>query len=218
LKISKNVLILPNASIDIRKKLAAEGRDDQEITKTIKNTGIKSLRISQSNSLSEFIFQGLFKIKEVDKNFFDNVDSIIVVSQSFDERIPSLSTRIQNKLGLEENIFCLDIMDGCSGYIKSLSLAQMLHSQSYEKTLIIAGDINSKMTETSDIGTKILFGDGISISIIEKCKNVLESRLFNRGDNEDIISCSVNQGSMLMNGFEVFTFTKKEFQSLLQTI
>ena len=82
-------------------------------------------------------------------------------------------------------------MDGCCGYIKALSLASMLEKQGYKKILLLTGDLNSKMTEKSEIGTKILFGDGISLNILEKDRSTIDTQIFNSGDNNDMISCKI---------------------------
>ena len=82
-------------------------------------------------------------------------------------------------------------MDGCCGYIKALSLASMLEKQGYKKILLLTGDLNSKMTGRSEIGTKILFGDGISLNILEKDRSIIDTQIFNSGDNNDMISCKI---------------------------
>ncbi|URQ73767.1 hypothetical protein M9C82_01145 [SAR86 cluster bacterium] len=215
MKITKNILLLPKNKIDIYEELHNAGKDKLEVKKTIRNTGIKSVHKVDSQTLSDFVFEGLSNIKKDYHDFFENVDSVIVVSQSFDHRIPSLSTRIQDKFNIPEKAFCIDIMDGCSGYIKSLGLTRMLHQIGCKKFLVISGDLNSKMTTNSEIGTKILFGDGISVSIIEPDETESEIRLFNRGDNENIINCSMDSNKMNMNGFEVFRFTKNEIPRLI---
>lgn len=215
MKISKNILLLPNTSLDVYKLLIESGRTDEDALNTIGNTGIK--RVTKVNEIlfTEFIFQGLLSITSSDSDFFTGVDSVIVVSQSYDQRIPSVSSRIQSKLGLINETFCIDIMDGCSGYIKALSITEMLFSRGYKKTLIVAGDLNSIMTTESEIGARILFGDGISISIIENDNKNLKPLLLNDGDNKNTISCPIKNPQLIMNGFEVFRFTKNKIPKLI---
>ncbi len=175
----------------------------------------KKLQILEDR-FSEFALSGLTKINEAHSNVFENVDAIIAVSQSYDYRIPSLSTRIQKHLSLESETFCIDIMDGCSGYIKALKIASMLSNSAYRKVLIIAGDINSSMTTNADLATKILFGDGLSVSILEPGMDRLDTKLFNAGDTKNVISCDIRENVMQMNGFEVFRFTRNVVPKLIE--
>jgi 3-oxoacyl-[acyl-carrier-protein] synthase-3 len=62
-----------------------------------------------------------------------------------------------------------------------------------------------------------LFGDGISVSILEADESALETRLFNNGDNNKIISCSAEDNIMNMNGFEVFRFTRNVVPAFIRS-
>lgn len=207
MKLTNNFLILPNASLDVSELLLDSGRSSDKVSKTVSTTGISSIRYAHPKLLTEFIFDGLISINKSQSSILFDVDAVIVVSQSYDQRIPSISTRIQSKFNMRSDTFCIDVMDGCSGYIKALSLASMLEHKGFNKVLIVAGDLNSMMTTSADIGTRILFGDGISVSILESDDSVLDTRIFNNGDHNNVISCSSSENMMNMNGFEVFRFT-----------
>ncbi len=215
MKITYNALLLPEQIIDVGHLLYSAGKNKDEIQKTLSTTGINTIRVVKSKQFSDFIFTGLEQIKISVSGLFDEVDAIIVVSQSYDCRIPSISTRIQKILNLRSDIFCLDIMDGCSGYIKALAVARMLQSNGNKNILIIAGDLNSSMTKKADLGTKILFGDGLSVSIVEPLEYDTVTLIENSGDLDNVISCQVHQNVMNMNGFEVFRFTKNRVPELL---
>lgn len=215
MKLTNNFLVLSKNSLDVSDLLKNSGKSEDEITKTISTTGISKISYASPRLLTEFVFLGLQNLVKYHKDIFKGIDAIIVVSQSFDQRIPSLSTRIQKFLNLESRTFCIDLMDGCSGFIKALSLGSTLQREGFKKILIIAGDINSMMTKNSDLGTKILFGDGVSISILESDEFFLETKIYNDGDDNNVISCSVNENQMHMDGFEVFRFTKKNVPKLI---
>jgi 3-oxoacyl-[acyl-carrier-protein] synthase-3 len=216
-QITNNILILPNNSIDVNLLLQNDGRTKDEISKTILTTGIFSLRNAQPKLLTEFVFDGLSSLYKKNNNLFKNVDAVIVVSQSYDQRIPSISTRIQSSFKIKSDAFCIDLIDGCSGYIKALSLAKLLESSGCKKILVVAGDINSMITTESDIGTKILFGDGISVSTLEAGDSLIDIRLFNNGDHNNIIACSAKDNIMNMNGFEIFRFTRNTVPALIKS-
>ncbi len=108
-------------------------------------------------------------------------------------------------------------MDGCSGYIKALSLAAMLEQKGQKKILIISGDLNSTMTAQADLGTRILFGDGVSVSVLESDESKLDLKIYNNGDLNNIITCSASDNVMNMNGFEVFRFARNVVPQLIHS-
>ena len=216
MKLTNNFLLLPNSSLSVEKLLLDSGRSSEEAAQTIQATGISNIRYSSSKMLTEFTFDSLSALHQKHKETLKNIDAIIVVSQSYDQRSPSISTRIQRQLDLDASTFCIDIMDGCAGYIKALALASMLEKIGHHKVLVIAGDINSVMTSQAEIGTKVLFGDGLSVSILESDHHTLETRMFNNGDQQNCISCTIEK-PLIMNGFEVFRFTQNVVPRLINT-
>lgn len=216
MKLTHNFLILPNQQLDVREILLDAGKKEDEVTQTITTTGISKIRYAGGELFTEFVFSGLAKIIKEHANVLEGLEAIIVVSQSYDQRIPSVSTRIQKLYNLSSETYCIDVMDGCAGYIKALSLASMLKSNGIKKILIIAGDINSSMTINAELGTKVLFGDGISASILEADANKLETQIFNDGDLGNVIFCDIKEKVMNMNGFEVFRFARNVVPKLIK--
>lgn len=206
--IRHNFLLLPLEQLDVRTILADAGKTKNEIDQTINITGISKLCYAKNKLFTDFVYDGLEKINSKHTNVFTGIEAVIVVSQSYDHRIPSVSTRIQKLHNLNPETFCIDIMDGCAGYIKALSLSSMLQSNGVSKILIIAGDMNSLMTIDAELGTRILFGDGISVSVLEADTNETKTKILNDGDVKNTISCSIQKQIMNMNGFEVFRFTR----------
>jgi len=217
MEITYNFLLLPTTKINIAEVLRDAGKSQDECDQTIATTGIKMLGHVGDRSFSEFALSGLGKISAEHDNIFIDVDAVIVVSQSYDNRIPSLSTRIQKHFNLKTDTFCIDVNDGCSGYVKALSIASMLSNSNFKKVLIIAGDINSAMTTYAELGTKILFGDGLSVSILEAADETIDTRLFNDGDTNNVIFCDMSENIMQMNGFEVFRFTRNVVPKLVKS-
>jgi 3-oxoacyl-[acyl-carrier-protein] synthase-3 len=217
MKITNNILLLPSTTIDVEHILENAGKSKSEIIRIINTTGFSKLCYALPKLYTEFVFEGLNMILQKHLNFFDNIDAIIVVSQTYDQRIPSISSRIQGRFNIKNGAFCIDVIDGCAGYIKALSIARMLGDRGHEKILIVAGDLNSVITSNAELSTKILFGDGISVSTLESDTKKIQTRLFNNGDNSNVISCSIKENLMRMNGFEVFRFTKNVVPKLIES-
>lgn len=216
MRLIHNFLLLPHKMIDVSQFLNESGKTTGEIEQTITTTGITKIRYAEDTLMSEFVLNGLNSISQNYDRVIENVDAIVVVSQSYDERIPSISTRLQKLMNLPSETFCIDIMDGCSGFIKALSIASMLFKNGSKKILIVAGDLNSRMTRNAEIGTKILFGDGLSVSIFEDAGPTEVIKIFNDGDTKGTISCNTEENVMYMNGFEVFRFTRNVVPKLIK--
>jgi 3-oxoacyl-[acyl-carrier-protein] synthase-3 len=191
------------------------GKTDMEIQKTITATGVSNIRHSTSKSVSKFILNSAAKILSIFPTFLSDVDVIIVVTQTYDMRIPSVSTQLQGILELDAETFCIDINDGCAGFIKASRLAKILLQNEREKVLIVSGDLNTVMTEAADPSTRILFGDGFSFCVFEKSEDLSHFDLKNNGRESKTIHCNSNENVMQMNGFEVFRFTRNTVPKLV---
>lgn len=96
------------------------------------------------------------------------IDALLLVSQTPDYFMPPTSNVIQGKLGLKEDMFCLDIKHGCAGYIVGLMQAfSLLEQESVRKVAVINGDVLSRKTSNRDRNTYPLIGDGAAITIVE---------------------------------------------------
>ena len=123
MKLTNNLLCLPTTVIDVAELLKLQtGKTDAEIQKTMEVTRISSFRRSKSKRLSTFVLNAARQAQIDVPAVFEGADAFIVVSQSYDLRIPSVSTQLQAVLGLDAETFCVDINDGCAGFIKAVRL------------------------------------------------------------------------------------------------
>jgi 3-oxoacyl-[acyl-carrier-protein] synthase III len=205
--LTNNFLSLPENKISIKDFLSLT-KSEADCMKVIETTAISEVRVSKSKDLTRFIIDSLLAILDDSPKTLESVDAIIVVSQTYNQRIPSVSTQIQNLLECAPDTFCIDINDGCAGLIKAIALSGMLLKQGKTKILVIAGDLNSSITEESEPATRVLFGDGISIQTFEASTDTYDYVLFNNGAKSNFINCDTHHPVMNMNGFEVFRFTR----------
>lgn len=99
----------------------------------------------------------------------DEIDALILVTQTPDYLIPPTSNIIQGRLQLKEDILCLDINQGCAGYLVGLIQAFLLLEQAaVHKVVVLNGDILSRKTSPQDRNSYPLIGDGAAITIVEK--------------------------------------------------
>lgn len=85
--------------------------------------------------------------------------------------MPSTATIISTKLGLG-NITAFDISAACTGFVYIISIAKaFIESGMKKNVLIIGAEKLSAITDYTDRGTCILFGDGAGAAIISATDN-----------------------------------------------
>lgn len=90
----------------------------------------------------------------------ESIDCLVFVTQTPDYILPSSAPLLQNRLGLSQACFTLDISSGCSGYIYGLStIASLMQSGGFKRGLLLVGDTISKLCSEEDKSTYPLFGD-----------------------------------------------------------
>jgi 3-oxoacyl-[acyl-carrier-protein] synthase-3 len=96
------------------------------------------------------------------------IDCLIFVTQTPDYILPATSCSLQNRLGLKEDTFVLDISLGCSGWIYGLKVLSSLLSHGYmRRGLLLVGETLSKICSPEDKSTYPLFGDAGTATAIE---------------------------------------------------
>jgi len=129
------------------------------------------------SDLAVFGLQSLFDRGLLNR---DDIDALILITQSPDHFMPPTSNIIQGRLGLKQDMFCLDINQGCAGFVIGLMQAFLLLDQdSIRKVVLINADVMSRKTSPKDRNSYPLIGDGASIAVVE------------RGPDDDVIHASL---------------------------
>ncbi len=99
----------------------------------------------------------------------DEIDALLLVTQTPDHFMPATSSLIQGRLGLKQDMVCLDINQACAGFVIGLMQAFMLLEQeSIRKVVLINGDVLSRKASPKDRNIYPLIGDAASITIVER--------------------------------------------------
>ena len=99
----------------------------------------------------------------------DDVDALILVTQTPDHFMPPTSNIIQGRLGLKQDAFCLDISQGCAGFVIGLLQAFMLLEQDeVRKVVVINADVLSRKASPKDRNIYPLIGDAAAITVVER--------------------------------------------------
>ena len=140
----------------------------KEVKRFVKGTGFANLRIAKdavtTADLCLSAAKKIFSEQNINKQ---DIDGLIFVSQTPNWYLPATSHYLQNKLGLNEDVVCFDINEGCSGYIQGLYLAStLITAQQCKNVLVLAGDTISKLTDPEDRATRLIFGDAGTATVI----------------------------------------------------
>ena len=154
-----------------------------------------------------------------------DIGAIVVVTQTAQYVLPATSHILQERLGLSASTICLDINEGCSGFVTGLYIASLLVKQlGGKKVLLCVGDTVSKLIAPDDRSTKCVFGDAATAALIApNVATVAEENQFifqfsSHGDKADkiemennhIVNESKHEGYFYMDGTEVMKFTMVE--------
>lgn len=100
----------------------------------------------------------------------DDFDALILVTQSPDYFMPATSSVIQGRLGLKHDMFCMDINQGCAGFLIGLYQAFMLLEQpAIRRVVLVNADVMSRKVSVRDRNSYPLIGDAASITVIGCC-------------------------------------------------
>ncbi|WP_373035016.1 beta-ketoacyl-ACP synthase III [Sulfurimonas sp.] len=143
---------------------------DEWITK---RTGIKERHIAaKDETTSDMGVKAAKKAIERSGIALEDIDMVVCATISPDYFcMPSTATIISNKLGLR-NVTAFDISAACTGFVYVLSIAKAFIESGMKKNILIIGaEKLSAITDYSDRGTCILFGDGAGAAIISATDN-----------------------------------------------
>lgn len=140
-----------------------------EADKIIETIGIERRRIAgEEICASDLCFHAAEKLIS-DMNWDrSDIDCLVLITQTPDYTVPPTSYLLQKRLGLKEEVFLLDITQGCSGWVYGLQvISSLLSHGSMKKGLLLAGDTLLRFCSPEDKTTWPLFGDAGTVTALE---------------------------------------------------
>ena len=136
--------------------------------KVASKVGITERHISDDNeTAADMAYQAAEKLFKGNEGVREQVDFLLLCSQSVDYKLPSSSCILQNRLGLNTSCGAFDFNLGCSGYEYGLAVAKgLILSGIAKNVLLLTAETYTKYIHPEDKGNMTIFGDAATASLI----------------------------------------------------
>lgn len=242
-RISGILTVLPKTAVKFEDEMANYNFSPAKSMKLKNAMGYNEHRIAApGQTSSDFCKYGL-------QYLFDNgllqpeeIDALLLVSQSPDYFMPPTSNIIHGCFGLKQDCLCMDINQGCAGFELGLIQACLLLDQpAINKVVLLNADVLSPKVSPRDRNSKPLIGDAAAITIIEKCEddNPIYANIKMDGTGalvlnipaggfrlpssaetavmeEDAAGNFRSKDNLVMQGDEVFNFVQREVPPMIE--
>jgi 3-oxoacyl-[acyl-carrier-protein] synthase-3 len=130
-------------------------------------TGIKERRIiEKGQAMSDLATLASASALQMAGISPDKLDLIIIGTSTADMLTPSAACMVQHRLGAKKAV-AFDVNAACPGFIYGLVVAQkFMQDGSYERALVVGGEIVSNRLDYKDRSTCVLFGDGAGAVVL----------------------------------------------------
>lgn len=174
--------------------------------------GVEQIAVKADNEdTTDLCLRAYDKLREKIQISPEEIDLLVVVTQNPDYSLPQTSAILQGKLELKSSCASFDISLGCSGFVYGLSIVQsFMAANKLKKGLLFTADPYSKIIDTDDKNTSLIFGDGSAVTLIsEDPVFVAQDTSFGTSgkDYKDLIC---ENTVLYMNGRGIANFAIKE--------
>jgi 3-oxoacyl-[acyl-carrier-protein] synthase-3 len=157
-------------------------------------TGIKVRHITTDDESTAFLATEAAKKALATANLDPKDVELIIVATITPEMVfPSTASFVQRDLKANK-AWVFDLSAACSGFVYGLSIVQQfIESGQLNNALVIGAETLTKITDWTDRGSCILFGDGAGAVVLERSKDgqkgILYSTMHSDGNRWDALNC-----------------------------
>lgn len=173
-------------------------------------TGIRERHIAAKDEFtSDLAFQAAKNAIASAGVTASDIDLIIVATTTPDKVFPSVATMVQKKLDIS-GCPAFDIQAVCSGFVYALATADnFIKAGGVKCALVIGAETFSRITDYTDRGNCILWGDGAGAVILQASneQGVISTHLHADGRYENMLHVPRNEDkpdTVVMEGNSVF--------------
>lgn len=179
----------------------------------VSRTGIHSRRLAQEETVRSLALEAAQKALDAAQIDRNNISLVICATVQSDQPCPALACCLQDDLNLPNNILAFDLNAACSGFIYALITAQRLLAPG-TYALIVGSEMLSRLTDFTDRGTCVLFGDGAGAAVVEQIDAPFYWTSRVQGDDRAL---SINK-YIKMDGPAVFRFAVEVLTQGIRTV
>jgi len=184
----------------------------------VERTGIRERHIAAegetSSAMGEQAARQAMEVAGVNAN---DIDLIIVATTTPDQIFPSTACLLQERLGIH-GCPAFDVQAVCTGFVYALAVAdKFIRTSSARCALVVGTETLSRITDWTDRGTCVLFGDGAGAVVLMASNEpgVISSHLHADGRYKGLLNVPAGvsigydkvmkgEAYMQMEGSEVF--------------
>jgi 3-oxoacyl-[acyl-carrier-protein] synthase-3 len=153
-----------------------------------------------------------------------DIDMIVIGTASPDYFFPSAACVVQNNLGIKNECPSFDVNAACGGFIYAMSIAdQYIRTGEMKKILLIGVDTLSTVTDWTDRGTCVLFGDGAGAVVLGASNEpgIIATKIQAAGEYGKLLYANSSlwnkedSGILRMEGKEVFKLAVKKLDEIV---
>ena len=137
-------------------------------------TGIEQRHIAAPDECSsDLAVKAALKLFEESGIGPEQVDYVLLCTQSPDYFLPTTACLIQHRLGIPVSSGAIDFNLGCSGFVVGLGLAKgLIETGQACRVLLLTAETYSKFIHPSDRSIRTLFGDAAAATFVEASDSV----------------------------------------------
>jgi 3-oxoacyl-[acyl-carrier-protein] synthase III len=144
--------------------------DERKAKRLKKMMGLDRHRIAPAEVCSsDLCLYGLNQLLDDGVLTKQEIGALLFVSQTPDYFLPPTSSVLHGKLGLGHDVICMDINQGCAGFVVGLMQAfLLLELPEIQKVVLLNADTASKQISRSNRVSYPLAGDAGAVTVIER--------------------------------------------------
>lgn len=202
-KISGLLSVLPATTVKFEDEINNYTFPPKQTLRLQKVMGYKQHAIvKKTTATSDLCLVGLEYILQKGWLKKEEIGGIVVACSYPDHFIPPVSNIIHGKLELSEDVYCVDMSQGCVGFLMAFTQGLMLldHIKN-KKVVVISADVLSKKVSHQDRNSYPLVGDAAGIAVLENCEeeNAIFTIIRNNGSMGDALTIPAGGSRMPCN-------------------
>lgn len=194
-------------------------------------TGIRERRIADGMGTSVLAARAAEAALDNAGMKAEEIDIIILATSSPDQCFPNGACEVQKAIGAVRAV-AFDISVACTGFVYAMNtMHAFFKSGLYRTGLVIGADVMSKLTDWTDRGTCVLFGDGAGAVVVRaEERGLIHMVMGADGTKGHVLTCQSRTadnfstgktpefGYMAMDGQEVFKFAVKKVPECVRQV